>query len=337
VAKVSIGTQDLSILKTEEPIQVNGQPFKNKKSNGLVLEPSNSQMALNIKVRQRKVFSMAKEEWLTPTEMFTKENGKMEKPVDKEFSSINKDPCMRAPGRTINITEKVLNNGIIIKSFTKETLSMDKRLEKVNLSSMETFMKETLLMENSTEKENTTSPSQEKSIKVNFKKIICMEKEKWLGLMELIMREASLMERQKDMELELTLTEIKSQVSSRTTKSMDLQFFTKHLRWKKCKLNTKTMFSSKMLEAMLPPQLLKLMVTDLNQKPLLRKCLFKTHLAHIDNLQLLTQLKLEDQKELWTNSKCMELTQREDSIPTFQTWILKHQQEEILLPGEDDL
>lgn len=85
---------------------------------------------------------------------------------------------MRAPGRTINITEKVLNNGIIIKSFTKETLSMDKRLEKVNLSSMETFMKETLLMENSTEKENTTSPSQEKSIKVNFKKIICMEKEK---------------------------------------------------------------------------------------------------------------------------------------------------------------
>jgi hypothetical protein len=74
-----------------------------------------------------------------------------------------------------------------------------------------------------------------------------------------------------------------------------------------------------MLEAMLPPQLLKLMVTDLNQKPLLRKCLFKTHLAHIDNLQLLTQLKLEDQKELWTNSKCMELTQREDSIPTFQT------------------
>jgi len=102
----------------------------------------------------------------------------MEKPVDKVFSLINKDPCMKVAGKMINITEKVLNNGTIIKSFTKETSSMDKRLEKVNLSSMEMFMKEISSMENSMEKENTTSLSQEKSIKVNFKKIICMEKEK---------------------------------------------------------------------------------------------------------------------------------------------------------------
>jgi hypothetical protein len=110
--------------------------------------------------------------------MSIRENGKMEKPVGKEFSLINKDPCMRVLGKMINITEKVLNNGITIKSFTKETSSMDKRLEKVNLSSMEMFMREISLMENSMVKENTISPSQAKSIKVNSKKIICMVKEK---------------------------------------------------------------------------------------------------------------------------------------------------------------
>jgi len=65
----------------------------------------------------------------------------MEKPVEMEFSLINKVPCMRDPGKMINITAKVLNNGTIIKLFTLETLLMVKRLEKVNLSSMETFMR----------------------------------------------------------------------------------------------------------------------------------------------------------------------------------------------------
>lgn len=102
----------------------------------------------------------------------------MEKRVDKVYSLINKDPCMRVVGKMINIMEKVLNNGITIKSFTLVILLMVKRLEKVNLSSMVMFMKEISLMENSMEKENTISQSLVKFIRVNFKKIICMVKEK---------------------------------------------------------------------------------------------------------------------------------------------------------------
>ena len=74
-------------------------------------------------------------------EISTKENGKMVKLVVKVFSLINKVPCMRELGKMINIMEKVLNNGITTKLFTRETLLMDKKLEKENSSSMETYMR----------------------------------------------------------------------------------------------------------------------------------------------------------------------------------------------------
>lgn len=109
-------------------------------------------------------------------EMSIKVNGKMAKLVVKEFSLISKDPCTREPGRMINITERVPNNGTIIKLYTLEISLMVKRQEKVNSSLMETFMKVISSMANSMEKENTTSLSQERSMKVNSKKIICTDK-----------------------------------------------------------------------------------------------------------------------------------------------------------------
>jgi len=76
----------------------------------------------------------------------------------------------------INITERVPNNGTIIKLYTLEILLMVKRQEKVNSSLMETYMKVISSMANSMEKENTTSLSQVRSMKDNSKKIICTDK-----------------------------------------------------------------------------------------------------------------------------------------------------------------
>jgi len=76
----------------------------------------------------------------------------------------------------INITERVPNNGTIIKLYTLEISLMVKRQEKVNSSLMETYMKVISSMANSMEKENTTSLSQVRSMKVNSKKIICTDK-----------------------------------------------------------------------------------------------------------------------------------------------------------------
>lgn len=102
----------------------------------------------------------------------------MEKPADKEFSSINKVPCMKVLEKMINIMVKVLNNGTTTKLFTRETSLTDKKLEKENSSLMVTYTRVTSKTENSTEKENTTSPSLAKFIKVNLMKTICMEKVK---------------------------------------------------------------------------------------------------------------------------------------------------------------
>lgn len=108
--------------------------------------------------------------------MSIKVNGKMARPVVKVFSLINKDPCMRELGKMINIMEKELNNGTIIKLFTLEISLTAKRQEKVNLSSMETSMRETSLMENSTVKESTTFLSLVKSMKVNSMRTTCTER-----------------------------------------------------------------------------------------------------------------------------------------------------------------
>ena len=93
----------------------------------------------------------------------------------------------------------------------------------------------------STEKENTTSLSQVRSMKVNSKKIICMDKVRWPGLMALTIKEVSPMVRLMVKELELIQMEIKSQDNSKMTRKMDQLLFTRLLKIKKSQSNIRMM------------------------------------------------------------------------------------------------
>jgi hypothetical protein len=280
--KVSTGTLELLISRTVELIPDNGQQSIRKKSNGQDSDALSSQTALNIKEKLKKVFSMEKVEWLIQTEMSIKVNGKMAKLVVKEFSLISKDPCTREPGRMINITERVPNNGTIIKLYTLEISLMVKRQEKVNSSLMETFMKVISSMENSTEKENTTSLSQVRSMKVNSKKIICTVQVRWPGLMALTIKEVSPMERLKVKELELIQMEIKSQDNSKTIRKMDQLLSTRPPKIKKSQSNIRMMSLLRTLRV----QLLQLLTWRCQMQReelllLLKEILTKT-LVHIE-------------------------------------------------------
>jgi hypothetical protein len=280
--KVSTGTLELLISRTVEHIPDNGQQSIRKKSNGQDSDALSSQTALNIKEKLKKVFSMEKVEWLIQTEMSIKVNGKMAKLVVKEFSLINKDPCTREPGRMINITERVPNNGTIIKLYTLEISLMVKRQEKVNSSLMETFMKVISSMANSTEKENTTSLSQVRSMKVNSKKIICTVQVRWPGLMALTIKEVSPMERLKVKELELIQMETKSQDNSKTIRKMDQLLSIRPPKIKKSQSNIRMMSLLRTLRV----QLLQLLTWRCQMQReelllLLKEILTKT-LVHIE-------------------------------------------------------
>jgi hypothetical protein len=280
--KVSTGTLELLISRTVEHIPDNGLQSIRKKSNGQDSDALSSQTALNIKEKLKKVFSMEKVEWLIQTEMSIKVNGKMAKLVVKEFSLINKDPCTREPGRMINITERVPNNGTIIKLYTLEISLMVKRQEKVNSSLMETYMKVISSMANSTEKENTTSLSQVRSMKVNSKKIICTVQVRWPGLMALTIKEVSPMERLKVKELELIQMEIKSQDNSKTIRKMDQLLSTRPPKIKKSQSNIRMMSLLRTLRV----QLLQLLTWRCQMQReelllLLKEILTKT-LVHIE-------------------------------------------------------
>jgi hypothetical protein len=280
--KVSTGTLELLISRMVEHILDNGLQSIRKKSNGQDSDALSSQTALNIKEKLKKVFSMEKVEWLIQTEMSIKVNGKMAKLVVKEFSLISKDPCTREPGRMINITERVPNNGTIIKLYTLEISLMVKRQEKVNSSLMETFMKVISSMANSTEKENTTSLSQVRSMKVNSKKIICTVQVRWPGLMALTIKEVSPMERLKVKELELIQMEIKSQDNSKTIRKMDQLLSTRPPKIKKSQSNIRMMSLLRTLRV----QLLQLLTWRCQMQReelllLLKEILTKT-LVHIE-------------------------------------------------------
>lgn len=60
--EVFTGILELSTLKMVEPTQVNGLQFRRRKSNGLALDVSSSQMALSIKDKPRKVSSTERAE-----------------------------------------------------------------------------------------------------------------------------------------------------------------------------------------------------------------------------------------------------------------------------------
>jgi hypothetical protein len=280
--KVSTGTLELLISRTVELIPDNGQQSIRKKSNGQDSDALSSQTALNIKEKLKKVFSMEKVEWLIQMEMSIKVNGKMAKLVVKEFSLISKDPCTREPGRMINITERVPNNGTIIKLYTLEISLMVKRQEKVNSSLMETFMKVISSMANSMEKENTTSLSQVRSMKVNSKKIICTVQVRWPGLMALTIKEVSPMERLKVKELELIQMETKSQDNSKTIRKMDQLLSTRPPKIKKSQSNIRMMSLLRTLRV----QLLQLLTWRCQMQReelllLLKEILTKT-LVHIE-------------------------------------------------------
>lgn len=138
----------------------------------------NFQMDLNIREWHRKDCFMVKEEFNMQTETFILENGKREKPTEKVYWLIKMAQCMKVNGLMINIMEKVLNNGTIIKLNILEISWMDKKQEKENLSLMEMFMKETLLTDNSMAKVNIHLLGQEKYMKVILLKTIYKVKEK---------------------------------------------------------------------------------------------------------------------------------------------------------------
>jgi hypothetical protein len=96
---------------------------------------------------------------------------------------------MKESGSMINIMERELNNGIIIKSNIQEISLMAKKQVKENLSSMEMFTKETLSMVNSMEKENTYLLDQVKYTKEISLKTIFKDKVKLYGQMEQLMKE----------------------------------------------------------------------------------------------------------------------------------------------------
>ena len=85
---------------------------------------------------------------------------------------------MKVSGKLINNMVKELKLGMKVKVFTKVNSYRAVRRVRLAMNPTEMSMKVISWTVNSMEKENTTSLSQEKSIKVNFKKIICMEKEK---------------------------------------------------------------------------------------------------------------------------------------------------------------
>jgi len=280
--KVSTGTLELLISRTVELIPDNGLLSKRIKSNGQDSDASSSQMALNIKDKLKKVFSMEKVEWLIQMEMSIKVNGKMAKLVVKEFSLISKDPCTREPGRMINITERVPNNGTIIKLYTLEISLMVKRQEKVNSSLMETYMKVISSMANSMEKENTTSLSQVRSMKVNSKKIICTDKVRWPGLMALTIKEVSPMERLMVKELELIQMETKLQDNSKTTRKMDQLLFTRPPKIEKSQSNIRMMSLLRMWRVQLLQLLTWRCQMQREELLLLLKEILTQALAHIE-------------------------------------------------------
>jgi hypothetical protein len=142
---------------------------------------------------------------------------------------------MRVSGKTINITEKVLNNGTTTKLFTPVTSLMARRLVKVNSNSMETFMRDNSLTASSTERASTTSLSQARSTKVNSLRTTCTEKERWPGPMELTTKVISLTERPMEKVPEPIQTVTGSKANLRMTRRTVRPFFINTLRTDKCK------------------------------------------------------------------------------------------------------
>ena len=74
-------------------------------------------------------------------EIFTKENGQMEKRMVMEYLLILMDLCILDSGRMINSMVKELNLGIIIKFNLLDSFKRVKKLEMENLNLLEDFMK----------------------------------------------------------------------------------------------------------------------------------------------------------------------------------------------------
>ena len=76
-----------------------------------------------------------------PTETFIKENGKMERLMDRVSSLIPMAPCMKVNGLTINSMDSVLSLGTIIRSNLQEISSEERKQEEVDLNLKEASTK----------------------------------------------------------------------------------------------------------------------------------------------------------------------------------------------------
>ena len=113
----------------------------------------------------------AKADLLMTTKISTKENGKMEKLMDREYLQIKRVQATKEIGRMMFIMAKVVNNGIITKSNIQVTSLTARKQAKVCLNLMETFMKVISQMECFTETENISLVTAKEYTKDNFIKI----------------------------------------------------------------------------------------------------------------------------------------------------------------------
>ena len=82
-----------------------------------------------------------KADLLMKTKISIKENGKMVKLMEREYLLIKKVLAMKETGRTMSITEKVVNNGTTTKSNIQATSLTARKQEKVFSNLKETFTK----------------------------------------------------------------------------------------------------------------------------------------------------------------------------------------------------
>ena len=156
------------------------------------------------------------------TEIFTRENGKMVRPMVKVYLLTQMDQCTRESGSTISNTDSVLSHGSITKLNSRETSSMAKKLAKADSSSKVDFMRAISSMDSSMDSESTTSPTQVSFMRANSEITIWRERELWFGQISQGTKEISRMERWREKEPRCSRRETNISDSGKMTFSMEL-------------------------------------------------------------------------------------------------------------------
>ena len=114
------------------------------------------------------VNSMVLVVWSTLMGIFTKDIGKMAKPMEMVFSVMYAVDFMMDSGKMTNRKEKAQKHGTTVPSDMKATSDKAKRQAGVNSNSKVVHIKVISLMVSSTDKVNTTLLSLERSIMENL-------------------------------------------------------------------------------------------------------------------------------------------------------------------------